>query len=86
MRIVFFVILILTALFLPWIFFAVLSIAYAFRYNAPELLGLGFFLDAVFGNPLPWLPITALYTLLLFGILLCSWGIKSFFSLHTVET
>jgi hypothetical protein len=61
---------------LPWPYFIVCSIAYAFWYEGVELIVLGFLLDAYLGATMPWMAFPAIYTSALTGILVSVWGLK----------
>jgi hypothetical protein len=68
--------LLVVGLALPWQFFILGCVVYAFWYEGVELIVLGFLLDAYVGAAMPWIMFPAIYTFALSGILLSVWGFK----------
>jgi len=54
MRLLYFLIVLITAVALPWWIALPFFAFYAFRFQAYELIALGVLLDAYFGYMLPW--------------------------------
>jgi hypothetical protein len=61
---------------LPWPYFFLCALIYAFIFEGVELIVLGTLLDAYLGSVVPQLPFTTAYTLALTGMLVFVWGIK----------
>ena len=76
MRVLWFCILLLSGLTLPWQFFIGGVLIYGFYYEGLELLLLAFLLDGYVGYDIPWLPFPAIYNLATTGILIFFWGLK----------
>jgi len=85
MRLIFFISVLLIGAVLPWWLFIIIALVYGLAYGGEELLVIGFVLDMLYGNPVPWLPIPLVYTFALSGLLLFLWGIKPLLSVHSTK-
>ena len=85
MRIIFFILVLLIGATLPWWLFILCALVYGFVYSGEELLLIGFVLDMLFGNPVPWLPVPLVYTGALTGLLIFLWGIKPLLSVYSTK-
>ena len=85
MRPILFIIVFLVGLALPWWVFIPCALIYGFVYSAEELLFIGFVIDMLYGNPVPWLPVPLVYTFALTGLLLFLYGIKPLLSVYTTK-
>lgn len=66
MRLIYFILIVIGSVVLPWWFVLPLWLCYAFAFRAYELIALGVFLDACFGYQISW---HVLYTLV--AVALC---------------
>ena len=82
MRIIFFILVALIGLSLSTVPFIIAAFIYGFVYGVEELMFVGIFLDLLFGQSVPWLPIPLVYTCSLLGMLILFSGLKPLLFFH----
>lgn len=83
MRFTAFCILIALGLTVPWQLFIIGIVMYALYYEGLELLPLAFVFDSFVGITVPWMPVSAIYTIATLGMLVFVWGMKPLFLIES---